>query len=52
MRLDHYSELTFGLRVQNHTSTLAYSGDARYAATMSGVEERSIIPKALVPPQP
>ena len=26
-RLDHYSELTFGLRVQNHTSTLAYSGD-------------------------
>jgi ribonuclease BN (tRNA processing enzyme) len=26
-RLDHYSELTFGLRVQNHRSTLAYSGD-------------------------
>jgi ribonuclease BN (tRNA processing enzyme) len=26
-RLDHYSELTFGLRIQNHTSTLAYSGD-------------------------
>ena len=26
-RLDHYSELTFGLRVQNHHSTLAYSGD-------------------------
>ena len=26
-RLDHYSELTFGLRVQNHSSTLAYSGD-------------------------
>jgi ribonuclease BN (tRNA processing enzyme) len=26
-RLDHYSELTFGLRVQNHASTLAYSGD-------------------------
>jgi ribonuclease BN (tRNA processing enzyme) len=26
-RLDHYSELTFGLRVQNHTGTLAYSGD-------------------------
>jgi ribonuclease BN (tRNA processing enzyme) len=25
--LDHYSELTFGLRVQNHTGTLAYSGD-------------------------
>ena len=26
-RLDHYSEKTFGLRVQNHSSTLAYSGD-------------------------
>ena len=26
-RLDHYSELTFGLRVHNHSSTLAYSGD-------------------------
>ena len=26
-RLDHYSELTFGLRVRNHASTLAYSGD-------------------------
>jgi ribonuclease BN (tRNA processing enzyme) len=26
-RLDHYSELTFGLRVQNHAGTLAYSGD-------------------------
>jgi ribonuclease BN (tRNA processing enzyme) len=26
-RLDHYSELTFGLRVRNHRSTLAYSGD-------------------------
>ena len=26
-RLDHYSELTFGLRVQNHNGTLAYSGD-------------------------
>jgi ribonuclease BN (tRNA processing enzyme) len=26
-RLDHYSELTFGLRVQNHHATLAYSGD-------------------------
>jgi ribonuclease BN (tRNA processing enzyme) len=26
-RLDHYSELTFGLRVSNHSSTLAYSGD-------------------------
>jgi ribonuclease BN (tRNA processing enzyme) len=27
LRLDHYSELTFGLRVSNHGSTLAYSGD-------------------------
>ena len=27
LRLDHYSELTFGLRVSNHSSTLAYSGD-------------------------
>ena len=27
LRLHHYSELTFGLRVSNHTSTLAYSGD-------------------------
>jgi ribonuclease BN (tRNA processing enzyme) len=26
-RLDHYSELTFGLRVRNHGGTLAYSGD-------------------------
>jgi ribonuclease BN (tRNA processing enzyme) len=26
-RLDHYSEQTFGLRISNHTSTLAYSGD-------------------------
>jgi ribonuclease BN (tRNA processing enzyme) len=26
-RLDHYSEQTFGLRVRNHSSTLAYSGD-------------------------
>jgi ribonuclease BN (tRNA processing enzyme) len=26
-RLDHYSEETFGLRVRNHSSTLAYSGD-------------------------
>jgi ribonuclease BN (tRNA processing enzyme) len=25
--LDHYSELTFGMRVTNHESTLAYSGD-------------------------
>jgi ribonuclease BN (tRNA processing enzyme) len=27
LRLDHYSELTFGLRVSNHASALAYSGD-------------------------
>jgi ribonuclease BN (tRNA processing enzyme) len=27
IRLDHYSEVTFGLRVSNHRSTLAYSGD-------------------------
>jgi ribonuclease BN (tRNA processing enzyme) len=27
VRLEHYSELTFGLRVANHSSTLAYSGD-------------------------
>ena len=26
-RLEHYSELTYGLRVQNHSGTLAYSGD-------------------------
>jgi len=27
LRLDHYSEETYGLRVSNHASTLAYSGD-------------------------
>jgi ribonuclease BN (tRNA processing enzyme) len=27
LRLEHYSELTFGLRITNHNSTLAYSGD-------------------------
>ena len=27
LRLEHYSELTYGLRVSNHASTLAYSGD-------------------------
>jgi ribonuclease BN (tRNA processing enzyme) len=27
LRLEHYSELTFGLRVSNHSGTLAYSGD-------------------------
>ncbi|HZR96715.1 MAG TPA: MBL fold metallo-hydrolase [Gaiellaceae bacterium] len=26
-RLDHYSELTYGFRISNHTKTLAYSGD-------------------------
>jgi len=27
LRLEHYTELTFGMRVSNHDSTLAYSGD-------------------------
>ncbi|MDX6486773.1 MAG: hypothetical protein QOF43_1926 [Gaiellaceae bacterium] len=27
VRLDHYSEPTYGLRVSNHSSVLAYSGD-------------------------
>jgi ribonuclease BN (tRNA processing enzyme) len=27
VRLEHYSELTFGLRVSNHAGTVAYSGD-------------------------
>ena len=27
LRLDHYSEQTFGMRVSNHRSVLAYSGD-------------------------
>jgi ribonuclease BN (tRNA processing enzyme) len=27
LRLEHYSETTFGLRVSNHRATLAYSGD-------------------------
>ena len=27
LRLEHYSELTFGMRVTNHGGTLAYSGD-------------------------
>ena len=27
LRLDHYSEKTLGLRVSNHSGTLAYSGD-------------------------
>jgi ribonuclease BN (tRNA processing enzyme) len=33
-RLDHYSELTFGLRVQNHAATLAYSGDTGPSARL------------------
>ena len=28
LRLHHYSEITFGLRVSNHQRTLAYSGDS------------------------
>ena len=28
MPLEHYDEETFGLRVSNHSSTLAYSGDS------------------------
>ena len=27
VRLEHYSELTFGLRVSNHAGTVAYSRD-------------------------
>jgi ribonuclease BN (tRNA processing enzyme) len=27
LRLDHYSEQTYGLRVSNHSKTVAYSGD-------------------------
>jgi ribonuclease BN (tRNA processing enzyme) len=34
LRLDHYSELTFGLRVSNHKSTLAYSGDTGPSAKL------------------
>jgi ribonuclease BN (tRNA processing enzyme) len=34
IRLDHYSELTFGLRVSNHKSTLAYSGDTGPSAKL------------------
>jgi ribonuclease BN (tRNA processing enzyme) len=34
VRLDHYSELTFGLRVSNHSSTLAYSGDTGPSAKL------------------
>ena len=35
LRLDHYSELTFGLRVSNHSSTLAYSGDTGPSANLA-----------------
>jgi ribonuclease BN (tRNA processing enzyme) len=35
LRLDHYSELTFGLRVSNHSSTLAYSGDTGPSPNLS-----------------
>jgi len=35
LRLDHYSELTFGLRVSNHRSTLAYSGDTGPSANLA-----------------
>jgi ribonuclease BN (tRNA processing enzyme) len=34
-RLDHYSEQTFGLRVSNHSSTLAYSGDTGPSANLA-----------------
>jgi ribonuclease BN (tRNA processing enzyme) len=35
LRLDHYSELTFGLRVSNHASSLAYSGDTGPSANLA-----------------
>jgi len=35
LRLDHYSEQTFGLRVSNHSSTLAYSGDTGPSANLA-----------------
>ena len=35
LRLDHYSELTFGLRISNHASTLAYSGDTGPSENLS-----------------
>jgi ribonuclease BN (tRNA processing enzyme) len=34
-RLEHYSELTFGLRISNHRSTLAYSGDTGPSASLA-----------------
>ena len=35
LRLEHYSERTFGLRVSNHRSTLAYSGDTGPSANLT-----------------
>jgi ribonuclease BN (tRNA processing enzyme) len=35
LRLEHYSELTYGLRVSNHASTLAYSGDTGPSANLA-----------------
>jgi ribonuclease BN (tRNA processing enzyme) len=35
LRLDHYDELTFGLRVSNHRSTVAYSGDTGPSANLT-----------------
>lgn len=35
LRLDHYSEETYGLRVSNHSSTLAYSGDTGPSANLA-----------------
>ena len=35
IRLEHYTELTFGLRVSNHSSTLAYSGDTGPSANLA-----------------
>jgi ribonuclease BN (tRNA processing enzyme) len=35
MRLEHYTELTFGIRVSNHNSTLAYSGDTGPSANLA-----------------
>jgi ribonuclease BN (tRNA processing enzyme) len=35
VRLHHYTELTFGLRISNHSSTLAYSGDTGPSAGLA-----------------
>ena len=35
LRLDHYSEMTYGFRVSNHSSTLAYSGDTGPSPNLS-----------------